>query len=84
MAKRKSIQLDQIPLILQQAVALMKQQMDQYSNKELTSDDAKTIIEISKTLTAIYKDYRQEVMSIEKDLKSRTKEEINELIRLEK
>ena len=84
MAKRKSVQLDKIPLILQQAVALMKQQMDQYSNKELTSEDAKTIIELSKTLATIYKDYRQEVMTIEKDLKSRTKEEINELIRLEK
>ncbi len=84
MAKRKKIDLDKIPETLQKIAALVDREVTQLSDKpELTTEDAKTIIAYAQVLTSIYKDYRAEVVAIEKELKTRSKEDIQAMIKAE-
>lgn len=84
MAKRKKIELENIPLVLEKIVSVMDREVDTLANRSSLSDaESRNLIAYSQALTAIYKDYRQEVLAIEKDLKSKTKEEIMAIVKTE-
>lgn len=84
MAKRKKIDLDKIPETLQKIAALFDREVTQLSEKPtLSSEDAKTLISYAQVLTTMYKDYRAEVVAIEKELKTRSKEDIQAMIKAE-
>lgn len=84
MAKRKKIDLDKIPETLQKIAALFDREVTQLSEKPiLSSDDAKTLISYAQVLTTMYKDYRAEVVAIEKELKTKSKEDIQAMIKAE-
>ena len=85
MAKRKKIELENIPTLLKDIVSLMDLNIQFIAAKtELTNEDSRTIIALADALTKIYKDHRAEIAEIKKDLQGRSKEEILELINLEK
>lgn len=83
MAKRKKkIDLENIPATLEKIAALIDQQIDSLAEKpELTKDDSKLLIDCATILTSMYKDYRQQITQIEKDLKTKSKEEIMSMIK---
>ncbi len=75
--KKKLIELEDIPLVLQKVTALIDKEIDSLSAKpSLSFEDSKNLIAYSNALSTIYKDYRAEVTAIQKDLKSMSKEEI--------
>lgn len=85
MAKRKKrIDLENIPTTLEKIAALIDQQIDSLAEKpELTKDDSKLLIDCAAILTSMYKDYRAQIQQIEKDLKTKSKEEIMSMIKAE-
>lgn len=83
--KIKSMDLEDIPSLLQKIVSVMDREVDLLTQKDaLTSEDVRNLVAYTGTLSDIYKNYRQEVLAIEKDLKSRSKEEILQLVKAEK
>lgn len=83
MAKRK-IDLDKIPELLEKITSIIDKDIDELSNqKSLTEDESKRVIAYANTLTTIYKDYRAQIIQIEKDLKVKSKEDIMSIIKAE-
>lgn len=85
MARRKKeitvLELEDIPSTLQKIVGLMDREIDSLSQKgSLTPEDSKNLISYAGALSTIYKDHRAEVLAIQKDLKTRSKEEIMAMI----
>lgn len=84
MAKKKSIDLEKIPTILQKAVSLIDRELDVLLSKPtLNTDESKILIAYTGTLSDLYKDYRQEVMAIKKELKELPKEDLQAIIKAE-
>lgn len=84
MAKKKKIDLENIPKLLEKAVALVDRELDALADKHaLTSEEGKTLIAYVGTLSALYKEYRQEVIQIKKELKEMPKEDLQALIKAE-
>lgn len=82
--KKKPIQLENIPSILEKVVTVIDREVDALSAKAtLTDTESKSLIAYAQTLKEIYKDYRQEVMETKKELKSMSKEELQALIKAE-
>lgn len=83
-AKPKKIQLENIPLLLEKAINLMNQEINYLMEKDkLSIEDRKDLISFTTAASAIYKDYRAEVLQIEKDLRLKSKEEILDIIKSE-
>lgn len=75
------LELEDIPLTLQKIASLIDKEITVFTKKDsLSSEEAKNLIAYSGVLSTIYKDYRAEVLAIQKDLKSKTKEEILAMI----
>lgn len=84
MAKRKKIDLDKIPATLEKVAALIDREIDSLGEKpQLSDEESKRLINYATVLTNIYKDYRAQVVQIEKDLKARSKEEILAIVKAE-
>ncbi len=84
MAKKKKIDLEKIPLVLEKIACLVDREVDLLSAKaSLTLDESKSLVSYATMLTTIYKDYRAEVLAIEKDLKGRSKEDILAIVKAE-
>lgn len=84
MAKRKKIALENIPAIVEKVVAVIDREVDSLSAKAtLTDAESKNLIAYTQLLCGVYKDYRAEVIEIKKELKGKTKEEIQEMIKAE-
>lgn len=84
MARKRKIDLEKIPELLQKAVTLMDRELDSLADKpQLSTDESKTLINYVQTLSALYKDYRQEVIQIKKELKEMPKDELMTLIKAE-
>lgn len=82
--KKKIIELEDIPLVLQKVATLIDKEIDSLSAKpSLTFEDSKNLIAYSSALSTIYKDYRAEAAAIQKDLKSMSKEEIMAIVKAE-
>ena len=82
--KKRKVELDQIPAILEQAVGCISKEIEALSKKdELTTDDVKNLINFTTTLREIYKDYRSEVKQLELDLKTKTKQNLLSIINAE-
>ena len=85
MAKpKKKIDLDKIPLVLEKITALVDREVDLLSEKaSLSLEEGKSLVGYASMLSGIYKEYKAEILSIEKDLKSKSKEEIQAMIKAE-
>lgn len=84
MAKRKKIDLEKIPLVLEKIASLVDREVDLLGAKaSLSLEESKSLVAYATMLTTIYKDYRAEVSAIEKDLKGRTKEDILAIVKAE-
>ena len=85
MAKpKKKIDLEKIPVVLEKIAALVDREVDILGAKaSLSLEEGKSLVAFASMLTAIYKDYRAEIVAIEKDLKSKSKEEIQAIIKAE-
>jgi hypothetical protein len=82
--KKRKVELDQIPAILEQAVGCISKEIESLSKKdELNADDVKNLINFTTTLREIYKDYRAEVKQLELDLKTKTKQNLLSIINAE-
>ncbi len=82
--KKKTISLEEIPLVQQKIISLIDSQVNSLSKKDdLTSDDCRNLIAFASTLQSIYKDHRAEVLEIKKELKSKSKDEILQIINAE-
>jgi len=82
MAKVKKLNLEDIPNILEKAMSVINREMEILSGKEsLTSEDAKNLIAYCSIASTIYKDYRAEVKAIEIDLRSKSREDIQSIVR---
>jgi len=81
---KKHLELENIPLSLQKAVALMDREIDNLGAKEaLTHEDAKNLIAYVSVLKDIYKEHRAEVIQIKKELKDIPKEELQRIFKIE-
>lgn len=80
-----TIEPEQIPEIQQKIIYLLNKQVDTFIAQAsmLTADDLKSVLSIREALTSLYKDYRLEVLTIEKDLRARPQAELLELIKAE-
>lgn len=79
--KKKSIELEDIPSTLQKITSLIDREIDTLGEKSsLSFEDSKNLIAYATALSNIYKDYRAEILSIQKDFKSKSKEEILAII----
>ena len=77
MAKKKKIDLEKIPLVLEKIVSLVDREIDLLGAKDsLTTEEGKSLVAYAGLLTTTYKDYRAEVKSIELSLKGMSKEDI--------
>jgi hypothetical protein len=84
MAKKAKKDLEKIPLILEKVVALVDKEIDNFLLKdELTSEDARNVINYSSLLVGMYKDYRAECLQIKKELKELPKEDILKIVKAE-
>ncbi len=82
--KKKIIELEDIPLVLQKVASLIDREVESLSAKpSLTFEDSKNLIAYSSALSTIYKDYRAEVSAIQKNLKDMSKDEIMSIISAE-
>lgn len=80
--RKKNLQLEDIPILLEKAVNLMDQEISYLFTKEkLSCEDRRDLIAMVTACGTMYRDYRQEVLQIEKDLKSKSKEEILSIIK---
>lgn len=81
---KKKISLEKIPTLLERIVGLIDREIDQLSDKDsLSSEETKNLITYGTLLSGLYKDYRAEVLTIQKDLKSKSKEEILQIVKSE-
>lgn len=84
MAKRKKLDLEKIPDILQKATALIDKEITSYLEKDsLTSEESRNLVSYVSLLSTLYKDYRSEVTQIKKELKDLPKEDLTKLIKAE-
>jgi len=85
MAKpKKKIDLEKIPSVLEKIAALVDREVDLLGAKTaLTLEEGKSLVAFASMLSTMYKDYRAEIVAIEKDLKSKSKEEIQAMIKSE-
>jgi hypothetical protein len=84
MAKRKKIELENIPEVLEKIATLVNREVETFSTKpQLSIEESKILINYASVLSAIYKDYRAEVAVIEKDIKTLPKEEILKIVKAE-
>lgn len=82
--QENKVDLERIPEVLEKIVAVVDREVEVLSSKDqLTDAESKNLIQYANTLTAIYKDYRAQILVIEKDLKSRSKEEILQIVKAE-
>jgi hypothetical protein len=80
----KKIELEDIPEVLATAISLVNKELISLSKKEqLSFEDSKNLISYCTVLTNVYKDYRQQVSDIQRDLRMKSKEEILEIIKSE-
>jgi len=84
MAKRKKLDLERIPETLEKIIAVIDREVDNLHQKEaLSYDDSKNLISYASVLTSIYRDYRSEIKALKEEIKGKTKEELQELIKRE-
>ncbi len=85
MAKpKKKIDLDKIPAVLEKIAALVDREVDNLANKTtLSLEEGKSLVAFASMLSTMYKDYRQEVIAIKKDLKELPKEDLQAIIKAE-
>jgi hypothetical protein len=84
MGKTTDIDLENIPDVLKKIVGVINQEVDRLSSKQnLELDEAKLLISYFQTLTTGYKEYRAEVLAIQKDLRSKSQSEILSMVRSE-
>lgn len=84
MAKKKKIDLEKIPSVLEKIAALVDREVDSLANKPtLSLEEGKSLVAFASMLSTMYKDYRAEILAIEKDLKTKSKEEIQAIIKAE-
>lgn len=84
MAKRKKIDLEKIPDTLEKIVAIMDREVENLAAKpSLSTEEAKVLIAYQTALTSTYRDYRADVKAIKEELKGKTKEELQQLIKAE-
>jgi hypothetical protein len=82
--RKKKIDLEKIPELLERAVAVISKELDALADKsDLTADEARTLISYCGLLSNIYKEYRAEVKALELDLKTKNKEAILQIINTE-
>lgn len=84
MSKTKKIEIDDIPIVLEKIINIINKQVDLLSKKEeLDNEDNKNIIGYATLLTNIGKDYRVQIVEIQKDIKTMSKEKIMSIVKAE-
>lgn len=84
MAKKKKIDLEKIPLVLEKIASLVDREVDLLAAKDsLTIEEGKSIVAYATMLSGIYKEYKAEVKQIEQDLKTRSREDILAIVKAE-
>jgi hypothetical protein len=85
MAKKLKIELDKAPNLMEKVFALIDTELDslqkKQGNESLSAEDIRTLTSLSGILLTTYKDYRAEMLTIEKELKFKTKEELQQLFK---
>lgn len=80
----KKLDLEDIPIVLTKIVNIIDNQIDILKDKEdLDEADQRMILAYSTQLNVLYKDYRAEVLTIEKELKTKSKEDILNIVKAE-
>ncbi len=78
----KRIDLELIPEIQEKITAVISREIDALGEKkELNDEESKRLIAYSSALSTMFKEYRAQVVQIEKELRGRTKEEILEIVK---
>ena len=84
MAKRKRIDLSKIPQVQEEIVAIISRELYALEKKpSLSIQEGELMVKYANLLATVYKDYRAEAVQIEKDLKQKTKADIQRIIELE-
>lgn len=78
--KTKKLSREDIPDLLDKILSLLNKEVDNLSAKEeLSSEDVKNVILIANTTTSVYKEFKEELKTLQKDLNSLSKTEIARL-----
>lgn len=82
--KPKTLDLEKIPEVLEKITLVIDQQVEILQEKaELTAEDCKNLIAYAGCLSAIYKDYRVQILEIRKELKDMPKDQIMSIVKSE-
>lgn len=82
MAKTKRVDLDKIPVILEQGVGIISRELAILADKEtLTQEESKALISYLTALQTIYKDYRIEEEILKKEIRTMSSAEIMSLVK---
>lgn len=80
----KKIQLDDIPEIVEKAVALIDREITILAEKEfLNLEESKNLVSYIGVLTNVQKDYRAEIKQIKEDMKGLSKETLMQMVKSE-
>lgn len=84
MAKRKRIDPDRIPEILEKITAVIDREVDNLSQKAtLSHEDIRDLLSLQMALTTTYKEHRAEIKAMKEDLKGKSKEDLLQIIKAE-
>jgi len=78
--KIKRFTREDAPDLLDKILSLLNKEVDNLAAKEsLSCEDTKNVIAITSAVTSVYKEYKEELKTLQKDLNSLSKTEIARL-----
>jgi len=84
MVKKKRIDSENIPQILEKITAIIDREVDVLAAKaDLSHDDRRDLLNLQAALGATYREYRAEVKQVKEDMKGMSKEQIQQIIKVD-
>ena len=84
MVVKEKIELEKIPDILERITAIISREIKLLGTAEaLSAEDARTLMAYQSALVSMYKDYRADYKIMKEEIKGKTKEELQQLIKAE-